>query len=198
MSILSFDIQAFEELMINPTKIAIWTEIFRKPGITAKDLIKRLQYKKTKMYYNLGAMLEKGLIEAEIVHVKQALIQKKYRISKGFEYLLKKPEVLMEKPREFKLFSLFTIVALLQYEINKTLKVTNEDLKSELEDLRTKNLLPTGANVLFYSMDRQQKLLSEFKEFLEAKVVKNMQTFIDSETYRKNYGSFIYGFLGSD
>jgi hypothetical protein len=198
VSVLSFDIQAFEELMTNPTKIAIWTEIFRKPGITAKDLIQRLQYKKTKMYYNLGAMLDKGLIDAEIVPVKQTLSLKKYRISKGFEQLLRNPEVLLEKPKEFKLFSLFTIIALLQYEITKTLNITNEELKSELEDLRAKNLLPTGVNVLFYSMDREQKLISEFREFMEAKIAKNMQTSIDSETFKKNYGSFIFGFLGSD
>jgi hypothetical protein len=187
--------KAFEELMTNPTRTAIWSEIFRKPGITAKELIQTLKFKKTKMYYNLKEMLNSGLIEAEVITVKQSLNLKKYRISKEFEKVLKNPQVLLEKPRESKLFTLFIISALLEIEIRETLNTTNEEIKEGRLKIREMKQLPRGIGVLFYSMDREQEILKDFSDFLETKIRHQLRDFIDTETYEKTYGGFFFGFI---
>ncbi|MHA2202856.1 MAG: winged helix-turn-helix domain-containing protein [Candidatus Hodarchaeales archaeon] len=191
---MPFEIQAFEELMTNPTRTAIWSEIFRRPGITAKELIQTLKFKKTKIYYNLKEMLNSGLIEAEVVTVKQSFNLKKYRICKDFEKLLKNPQELMEKPRELKLFTLFTILALLKIEIRKALNSTNDEILESTLKARKMKQLPRGVGVLFYSMDREQELLKEFSDFLEIKLRNRMSDSINSETYKKTYGGFFFGF----
>lgn len=184
--------------MVNPTKIAIWSEIFRKPGITAKELIEILKFKKTKMYYNLKEMLDAELIEAEIVTVKESLNLKKYRISSDFGKILQNREYIMERPREFRLFQIFTIIALLQVEVRKVLDSTNEDLFAEIRKARKEDQLLRGINVLFYSMDREQQLLSDFRDFLESKIANKLRDTIDSEVYEKTFGSFFFGFIGPD
>ncbi|UCG00286.1 MAG: helix-turn-helix transcriptional regulator [Candidatus Heimdallarchaeota archaeon] len=195
---MSFEMRAFEELMTNPTRTAIWSEIFRKPGITAKELIQTLNFKKTKMYYNLKEMLNSGLIEAEVITVKQSLNLKKYRISKEFEKVLKNPQVLIEKPRESKLFTLFTILALLKIEIRKTLNSTNDEILECILKTRKIKQLPRGIGVLFYSMDREQELLKDFSDFLETKLRKRLKNSIDSGTYEKTYGGFFFGFTAPE
>ncbi len=198
MNVLSFEMGAFEELMTNPTKTAIWSEIFRRPGITAKELIEILDFKKTKTYYTLKEMLDSGLIEAETVTVKQSLNLKKYRITKEFEKILKNKEILLNKPREMKLFYLFTILALLKVEIRKTLNSTNEELQALRSKIIEANRIPSGISVIQYSMDREQQLLHDFKEFVEAKISKDLREVIDSEVYKKNFGTFFFGFVSSD
>ncbi|MFX0123396.1 MAG: hypothetical protein ACFFAE_07125 [Candidatus Hodarchaeota archaeon] len=195
---MSFEMQAFEELMTNPTKIAIWSEIFRKPGITAKELIKTLNFKKTKMYYNLKEMLNSGLIEAEIITVKRSLNLRKYRICKEFEEVLKNREKLMETPKEVKLFSLFTILTFLQIEIRNTLNSTNEEILETLMNAREENRFPKSIGVLFYSMDREQQILGDFYEFFETKIAPQLRDSIDPETYEKIYSGFFYGFVGTE
>lgn len=187
---------AFEELMTNPTKTAIWAEIFRKPGITAKELTEILNFKKTKTYYTLKAMLNSGLIEAEIITVKESFSLKKYRISKGFEEFLKNKEFPKEKPREAQLFQLLIIQSLINIEIRKILNSTNEELKEKKEKILKKNRLPTGIGVILYAMEREQKLLNDFNEFLETKI--DLKDTIDPDTYEKMYGSFFFGFVGSE
>lgn len=180
--------------MTNPTRTAIWSEIFRRPGITAKELIQTLKFKKTKIYYNLKAMLNSELIEAEVITVKQSFNLKKYRISKDFEKLLKNPQELMEKPRELKLFTLFTILALLKIEVRKTLNSTNEEILESTSEARKANQLSRGVGVLFYSMDREKELLKEFSDFLETKLRNWLSDSLDSEAYKKTYGGFFFGF----
>ncbi|MFX0014441.1 MAG: winged helix-turn-helix domain-containing protein [Promethearchaeota archaeon] len=192
------NIAAFEKLMTNPTRIAIWAEIFRKPGITAKELIKVLDFKKTKMYYNLKEMLKSGLIEAEEITVKHSLILKKYRISKEFEKVLQKREELMEKPREIKLFSLFTILTLIQIEIRKTLNTTNEEILESKKKAMEENRFSRVIGLLFYSMDREQQFLDSFYEFLDTKIKHHVRDSIDPETYEKTYGNFFFGFIGPE
>lgn len=180
--------------MTNPTRTAIWSEIFRRPGITAKELIQTLKFKKTKMYYNLKEMLNSGVIEAEVFTVKQSLSLKKYRISKEFEKVLKNPQILLEKPRESKLFTLFIISALLEIEIRETLETTNEEIKEGILKMREIKQLSRGVGVLFYSMDREQAILKDFSDFLETKIRHQLRDFIDPETYEKTYGGFFFGF----
>ncbi|MFX0149152.1 MAG: winged helix-turn-helix domain-containing protein [Candidatus Hodarchaeota archaeon] len=184
--------------MTNPTRTAIWSEIFLKPGITAKELINTLKFKKTKMYYNLKEMLNSGLIEAEVITVKQSLNLKKYRISKEFEKILKNPQEIMEKPRELKLFNLFIILALLKIEIRKTLNLTNEEIKEGILKAEKRKQLRRDIGVLFYSMDREQQFLSDFKNFFETKFGNQLRDTIDNEAYEKTYGSFFFGFTGSE
>ncbi|MFX1285898.1 MAG: hypothetical protein ACFFB5_19810 [Promethearchaeota archaeon] len=193
---MTFQMDAFEELMTNPTKTAIWAEIFRKPGITAKELTEILNFKKTKTYYTLKAMLNSGLIEAEIITVKESFSLKKYRISKGFEEFLKNKEFPKEKPREAQLFQLLIIQSLINIEIRKILNSTNEELKEKKEKILKKNRLPTGIGVILYAMEREQKLLNDFNEFLETKI--DLKDTIDPDTYEKMYGSFFFGFVGSE
>ncbi|MFX0173369.1 MAG: winged helix-turn-helix domain-containing protein [Candidatus Hodarchaeota archaeon] len=184
--------------MTNPTRTAIWSEIFRKPEITAKELIQTLNFKKTKMYYNLKEMLNSGLIEAEVITVKQSLNLKKYHISKEFERILKNQEEIMEKPRESKLFNLFIILALLKIEIRKTLNLTNEEINEGILKARNIKQLPRYIGVLFYSMDREQQFLSDFNNFLETTFGNQLKDTMDNEVYEKTFGSFFYGFTCSE
>jgi len=195
VDVLPFEMTAFEELMTNPSKTAIWSEIFRKPGITAKELIEVLNFKKTKMYYNLKEMLNSGLIEAEVITVKQSLNLKKYRISKEFEKVLKSREELNEKPRELKLFSLFIILTLLKIEIRKTMNTTNKKILEKIQAVRKENRLPRDIGIIFYSMDREQQFIADFYEFLETKISHHIRDYIDPETYEKTYGGFFFGFI---
>jgi DNA-binding MarR family transcriptional regulator len=197
VDVLPFEMTAFEELMTNPSKTAIWSEIFRKPGITAKELIEVLNFKKTKMYYNLKEMLNSGLIEAEVITVKQSLNLKKYRISKEFEKVLKSREELNEKPRELKLFSLFIILTLLKIEIRKTMNTTNKKILEKIQAVRKENRLPRDIGIIFYSMDREQQFIADFYEFLETKISHHIRDYIDPETYEKTYGGFFFWFYRS-
>jgi len=114
-----------QELMLDPTRVAIWFEILRSPSITAKELMNVIKIKKTAMYYHLDKLERNAVISAET-----AKGQKHYKIIKNFFELYERSgEKLKGKKKEFDLFSLLIVNSLVQREINRLTNSSEEEVK---------------------------------------------------------------------
>ncbi|MFX0051406.1 MAG: hypothetical protein ACFE8U_08950, partial [Candidatus Hermodarchaeota archaeon] len=78
------------------------------------------------------------------------------------------------------------------------LNLTNEEIKEGILKAEKRKQLRRDIGVLFYSMDREQQFLSDFKNFFETKFGNQLRDTIDNEAYEKTYGSFFFGFTGSE
>ena len=109
------------KLVKDPVKITLWFEILRNPGITAKQLQKKLGMKGTAIYYHLQQLEENRLI---VIHTKQVrnFIQKQYNISDKF---IKDKEsdslkIMAEKyPQVIALFELYLMSSLINKQIQR-------------------------------------------------------------------------------
>lgn len=115
-------IHILQSVMIDPTRVAIWFEILRKPGITAKELMRIINIKKTAMYYHLNLLEESNIVtyslEKKLKH---------YKIRLNFFELFQTKSAKNEmKQRNFDLFSLYIINSLVQREINTILNISEE------------------------------------------------------------------------
>jgi hypothetical protein len=129
------------KLVKDPVKITLWFEILRNPGITAKQLQKKLGMKGTTIYYHLQQLDEGRLID---IHTKQVrnFIQKQYFISDEF---IKDKEAdslrIMAKkyPREVALFELYLMSSVINKQIQRLTRdegrdsdISNQDFFGEL------------------------------------------------------------------
>ncbi|NHJ39492.1 MAG: helix-turn-helix transcriptional regulator [Asgard group archaeon] len=112
------------KFMLDPTRVAIWFEITRIPGIIASQLMKAINIKKTAMYYHLDKLEESCIIESEIIKG-----VKHYKVAKNFFKLYGAgDEYIIGKKKEFRLFSLLIINSLVQREVKRVMNSTEEDI----------------------------------------------------------------------
>ncbi len=128
--------ESMVKLVNDPVKISLWFEILRYPGITAKQLQKRLRMKGTAIYYHLKQLEESRLIH---IHTKQVrnFIQKEYKISNEFVEDKESGtlKIMAEKyPREVALFELYLMSSLINKQIQRLTKNQDEDLDIERRD----------------------------------------------------------------
>ena len=120
-------LESLGKLVLDPTRVAIWFEILRKPGKTAKDLMKVIKIKKTAMYYHLNLLEENDIVRGEVIKK-----QKHYYIKRNFFELYEiKDPLLQEKKREFNLFSLYTLNAFVQRQINKMESMSDQEMHNQ-------------------------------------------------------------------
>ncbi|MFW9923598.1 MAG: winged helix-turn-helix domain-containing protein [Candidatus Thorarchaeota archaeon] len=120
-------IRLFGKIMDDPTRVAIWFEILRSPEISAKDLMKRINIKKTAMYYHLTILEENEVIDYSLIKK-----EKHYSIKYNFfDLLVGKSADLKGKEKEVDLFFLYIINSLLQKEITKLRNSPNTEYKRE-------------------------------------------------------------------
>ncbi|NHJ83947.1 MAG: winged helix-turn-helix transcriptional regulator [Asgard group archaeon] len=166
-------IEQLEKTIADSTRTSIWFEILRKPGITAKELMKIIDIKKTAMYYHLNLLEENEIITCEI-----SKKVKYYKIKINFfEIYTRKNDILKLKKKELDLFSLYIIQSLIQREISKVLHM------SDAEYHRPK--YPVNyTGMWFCSKERLQQIKGEFDE-LTAKIrfidKDDADTIIDSQ-----------------
>jgi DNA-binding MarR family transcriptional regulator len=124
------------KLVKDPVKITLWFEILRNPGITAKQLQKKLGMKGTTIYYHLQQLEENKLID---IHTKQVrnFIQKQYNISDEFmeEKESDSLKIMAKKyPKEVALFELYLMSSLINKQIQRLTRDQNEDLDISNQD----------------------------------------------------------------
>ncbi len=127
------------DMVSDPIKIEIWDEIRRGVNLTAKELTKKLNLKKTNIYYHLNQLEESRLIVSEnhILPGKN-LLQKTYKINEEL-YSPKEFKVrraLMEnldKVREAALFQHYLVVMHLNRKILQISEMTNEEVKESIK-----------------------------------------------------------------
>ncbi len=123
------------DLVSDPIKIEIWDEIQRGVNLTAKELSKKLNLKKTNIYYHLNQLEESRLIVSEnhILPGKN-LLQKTYKINeeiyspKEFKVRRELYET-QERMREAFLFQYYIVVMHLNRKILQVSEMTNEEVK---------------------------------------------------------------------
>ncbi len=117
--------ELIRKVMLDPTRVAIWFEVLRKPGITAKELMNVILIQKTAMYYHL-----KLLEEYSIINVKRSEGLKHYHILLNFFDLYQVDKKELEgKEREFRVFSLLIANSLMQREINQLSMMSERQFK---------------------------------------------------------------------
>jgi DNA-binding transcriptional ArsR family regulator len=126
-------IKSMVKLVNDPVKITLWFEILRNPGITARQLQKKLGMKGTTIYYHLQQLEGSRLIDITSKRVRN-FIHKEYNISG--EFIGDKEsgalKVMAEKyPREVAIFELYLMVSIINRQIHRLIK--NQD---ENKDLR--------------------------------------------------------------
>jgi hypothetical protein len=115
-----------QEVMIDPTRVGIWFEIVRKPGITANELMTVIDIKKTAMYYHLTLLEEK-----KIVRVIKKKKVKHFFVEINFFDLYEAGKELKEGyKREVDLFGLYVINSLVQREITRVSSMSEDDLSA--------------------------------------------------------------------
>jgi len=123
------------DLVSDPIKIEIWDEIQRGVNLTAKELSKKLNLKKTNIYYHLNQLEESRLIvSANHILPGKNLLQKTYKINeeiyspKEFKVRRELYET-QERMREAFLFQYYIVVMHLNRKILQVSKMTNEEVK---------------------------------------------------------------------
>lgn len=123
------------DMVSDPIKIEIWDEIRRGVNLTAKELAKKLNLKKTNIYYHLNQLEESRLIVSENHTLPgKNLLQKTYKINeetyspKEFKIRRELYET-QERMREAFLFQYHIVVMHLNKKILQISKMTNEEVK---------------------------------------------------------------------
>jgi len=113
-----------QKIMIDPTRVGIWFEIVRKPGVTAKDLMKVIDIQKTAMYYHLQILEEKKIVRVEI----EKKVKHFFVVINFFELYEASKEIQKKYRREFDLFGLYVINSLIQREITRVSSCSDEEI----------------------------------------------------------------------
>ncbi|MHA1346156.1 MAG: winged helix-turn-helix domain-containing protein [Candidatus Heimdallarchaeaceae archaeon] len=137
------------DMVSDPIKIEIWDEIQRGVNLTAKELAKKLNLKKTNIYYHLNQLEESKLIVSEnhILPGKN-LLQKTYKINEEIysskEFMARK-EIgeNLERAREVFLFQFYLVVMHLNRKILQISEMTNEEVKDLVEQDKHSFAKPT-------------------------------------------------------
>lgn len=142
------------KVMIDPTRVGIWFEIVRKPGITAKELMKVIDIQKTAMYYHLVMLEEKKIVRVVMdKKVKHFFVEINF-----FELYEASKELQKDYRREFDLFGLYVINSLIQREITHINSMTEEEI------LARKYPMPS-IGMWFCSREKLAQVKEEFQTF---------------------------------
>jgi hypothetical protein len=162
------------KLMLDPTRVAIWFEICRKPGIIASQLMKEINIKKTAMYYHLEKLEKNRIIGSETIKG-----VKHYNIIKNFfEIYGAGDEFIKGKKKEFRLFSLLIVNSLVQREVKRV-------MNSSEEDIITRPYPIPHIGMWFCSIEKLKMIKEEFQKILRK------MTIIDEESTTNGYDTII-------
>ena len=127
------------DMVSDPIKIEIWDEIRRGVNLTAKELAKKLNLKKTNIYYHLNQLEESRLIVAEnhILPGKN-LLQKTYKINEETyspkEFKVRRELVEnLDRMRDAALFQYYLVAMHLNRTILQISEMTNEEVKESIK-----------------------------------------------------------------
>ncbi|NHJ48688.1 MAG: winged helix-turn-helix transcriptional regulator [Asgard group archaeon] len=139
--------------MMDPTRVAIWFEILRKPKTTAYELMKVIAIKKTAMYYHLSILEEEGIIKGEVIKK-----QKYYKAALNFfELYGEAKELLKQNQKDMDAFSLMIINSFIQRELKRLQEMSSEEYR------RKKHAIPyTG--LWFSTREKIEKVKDEHKQ----------------------------------
>jgi DNA-binding transcriptional ArsR family regulator len=142
--------------MLDPTRVAIWFEILRKPKITAKELMEIIPIKKTAMYYHLTLLEDEEIISSKVVKK-----QKYYQVQMNFfELFQASKEILKENQREMDIFTLLVMNSFNQRELNKLTSMSPKEYKNR------KYPLPYSG-LWFTTREKLEKVKEEYKKFYD-------------------------------
>ena len=145
--------ELLQKIMIDPTRVGIWFEIVRKPGVTAKDLMKVIDIQKTAMYYHLQILVEKKIVRVEI----EKKVKHFFVVINFFELYEASKEIQKKYRREFDLFGLYVINSLIQREITRVSSCSDEEI--------TKRKLPIPfLGMWFCSREKLAQIKGEFNQ----------------------------------
>lgn len=143
------------DLVNDPIKIAIWFEIMREDGITAKEISKRLDLKGTNIYYHLKHLKDNKLIISKSKVVPGTnLLEKTYNINKKF-YGTEEIDLRQEirdspkKMRDTALFQLYLAAFAVGKQIIEITNMSNEEIKEQIDN----KTLPFSKFILFTAQD---------------------------------------------
>lgn len=175
-------VNLMKKLMLDPTRVAIWFEILRKPGITAKELMNVIQIRKTAMYYHLNLLEENDVITA-----KTKSGQKHFEIILNFfELFESKKSLLKGHEQEFDLFAFMIINSFVQREINRIQNIP--------KDQYTKKKYPIPfIGMWFTNMEKLQKAKEDFQVFYD-KVIE-LDEGEDASTITNTKMSYFWGLV---
>ncbi|MBD3193203.1 MAG: hypothetical protein GF308_21395 [Candidatus Heimdallarchaeota archaeon] len=120
-------IEKLQKLMMDPTRVAIWFEILRTPGITANELMDIIDIQKTAMYYHLGLLEEENVIDFDLKKK-----EKHFRVSLNFFSLFTEKRnkgKITEKNTD--LFFLFLLNSFIQKEIVRVSNIPDTEYKAK-------------------------------------------------------------------
>ncbi|MGC9777730.1 MAG: winged helix-turn-helix transcriptional regulator [Candidatus Heimdallarchaeota archaeon] len=148
--------KALRTTMLDPTRVAIWFEILRKPKVTAYELMEEINIKKTAMYYHLNLLEEEGIIKGEVVKK-----QKHYKVLVNFfELYQAAKEFLKDKKRDLDIFSLLIVNSFIQRELNKLRNMSPEEYQ--------KRKYPIAYSGLWFSnREKMEQIKDEYKQLFK-------------------------------
>ena len=174
------------DLVNDPIKIAIWFDIMRSDGITAKAIAQKLNLKGTNIYYHLKHLEEKKLIISKTnVVAGTNLIEKTYTINKKF-YGKEERELrrgLRDSPgkmRDAILFQLYLTAFAISKQIIEVSTMSNEEIKEQME----KETLPFSKLILFNNQDLEKATELLHKSISSLDVIREEGK--DQADYEKN------------
>lgn len=189
-----FQLDDLIQMMTDPAKVAIWSEILRNPGITAKQLIKILKFKKTKMYYHLNALEDKKLVEVELVEINETMSQKHYKIHHYFDIVTRDRSFLENKPKIAILFTLNMVNTLVNIQIRRYSEMSSEEVQTRVEERKQAGTRSFPLGVIHLGKKRQEEFIQDFHEFIETKVRPKVDEDLTVEDIKEPLGSFFFGF----
>ena len=141
------------KVMIDPTRVGIWFEIIRKPGITAKELMQVIDIQKTAMYYHLVKLEESKIVRVEM----KKKVKHFFVIINFFELYETSKELKKDYQREFDLFGLYVINSLIQREITRVSSLSDEEIA-------TRKLPLPFVGMWFCSKEKLAEIKGEFNQ----------------------------------
>ncbi len=187
------------DMVSDPIKIEIWDEIMRGVNLTAKELTKKLNLKKTNIYYHLNQLEESKLIVSEnhILPGKN-LLQKTYKINEEIyspkEFKVRKELVEnLDRMREAALFQHYLVVMHLNRKILQISEMTNEEVKESIK--QDKHSL---AKIL-YIRDKDLALVREtLNGLVDAIIESQRKDTSPTEIWEDITHAMIYGLLPTE
>ena len=143
-------------IMLDPTRVAIWFEILRKPHITAYELMKVINIKKTAMYYHLNLLEAEGILKVKVVKK-----QKHYEVLVNFfELYQAAKEFLKDKHRDLDIFSLLIISSFIQRELNKLMNMSKDEYQKRKYPI-------TYSGMWFTNREKMEQIRNEYKKLYD-------------------------------
>lgn len=158
--IIEETIEKLHKLMMDPTRVAIWFEILRTPDITAKELMKVINIKKTAMYYHLSLLEEEKVIDFTLDGK-----EKNYHIKLNFfDLFMEKQSKQKVSGKNIDLFFLFLINSFVQKEIIRVSNTAEENYKPKKYPVQRTGMWFCTEEKLEQIKEEYQQLWEKIKE----------------------------------